>query len=161
MNKKYDIPDYNKYLSLKVDLKMWVILLYLIHPYWILVLSIVNRKDRTALLNIVYPDRLPMSLAAAAAIPTLLVLYALKHRKPNANSKVRWLWRNGRLLLLLSTILYASVPFISITLASTYKASNSVWIQLGICVLITLYLLLSRRVRDTFSDFPVMQEDEK
>ena len=80
MDRKYNIPDYHKHLSLKMDLTMWVVVLYLAHPYWILISSIVNRKDKTALIDAVYPDRLPMSLAAAAAIPTLLVLYAWQQR---------------------------------------------------------------------------------
>jgi len=156
---KYDIPDYDKYLCLKVTPPMWAAILYLIHPYWLLVLSVVNLKDKTGLIDAVYPDRLPMSLAAAAAIPALAVVYAWMKRKPDSGNKIRWIWINGKWFLTVSSILYMAIAATRIELVSAYQAHYLIWAQLGTGILIIVFLFTSTRVKDTFSDFPKSESD--
>lgn len=154
MKNTYDIPDYNKYLSLKVSPGLWLVLLYLLRPYLIVALSVVNPSDRMELINMFYQDRLPMFLSATAAIPAALLVFAWLKRLPGANDLVRAIWANGRLLLGFSALLNCITAYLPIYLGVTRKLDNLAWLQLGLSVLVIFYILLCQRVKDTFADFP-------
>ncbi len=154
MKKKYNIPDFDKYLCLKLNSALWLVLLFLLRSYLILIASIVNRRDPMALINLIYEDRLPMSLSAFASIPSLLVVYAWVKRKPGAANPVRWIWNHGSLLLSGSALLNCFVVFLPVFMGLTHEISIIAWVQFAIAVLIIIYLFTSQRVKDTFADFP-------
>ena len=95
-----------------------------------------------------------MSLSAAAAIPTLFVIYAWLRRVPDATDTVKSIWSKGRLLLGCSAALDCVVVYVPIYIGVVSKLSNLAWIQLGLSAFILLYIVFSGRVKDTFTDFP-------
>jgi hypothetical protein len=83
------------------------------------------------------------------------VLYALVRRTPRASRVVRWVWRRGRTLLILSAAvdivlaLYAVRPY--------DELSNGLFAALATCAAdayIMLYVFTARRIRDAFAEFP-------
>ncbi|MEE8429253.1 MAG: DUF2919 family protein [Gammaproteobacteria bacterium] len=161
MANQYPFSAYDKYLCLKPDFSVWLVLVFLLRPYVVVLLSIANRKDHTGLINLVYSDRLAMILAAIAAIPAIFVVYAFIKRKPDAPDKVRRIWQHGRELLLGSSFLNVLVVFLPLLTGIAREISTVGWAQFGISAYIIYYLFTERRVRDTFADFPQPAESDR
>lgn len=161
MVEKYPFSAYDKYLCLKPDVSIWLVLAFLLRPYVVIFLSIVNRKDAMGLINLVYFDRLAMILAAIAAIPAIFVVYAFIKRVPDAPDKVRWIWQHGRELLLVSSFLNILVVFLPLLTGLAREVSTVGWAQFGISAYIIYYLFTEQRVRDTFADFPQPAESDR
>lgn len=154
MQKKYDITDFDGNLCLRVSPLMWICMLFLFRAYLVALLSVVNFKDRLALINMFYSNHWQLSLAAFAGIPVFVVLYAWKSRKPGASARTQWIWRHGRNFLLFSVAL--NVLALSLPLLVGIKRQMDVFLlaEFLVCGAIAIFLLFSKRVSDTFSDFP-------
>lgn len=154
MQTKYPIYCYDKNACLKMNITMWLILLYLLKSYFIALLSVVNSSGRMQLIDMFYSDRLMLSLGALAGIPAILVIYAWIKREPNAPPLIRQVWRSGGVLLVISAILHACIIFVPLLLGTAHKIVISGWVQLFISLLIVFILYRSLYIRDCFSDFP-------
>ena len=154
MQKKYDITEYDEYLCLRVSPVMWIATLFLFRAYLIALLSVVNFNDRLVLINMFYSNHMQLSLGALAGIPVFVVLYAWKNRKPGASMRARWIWRNGRSFLAASAILNIMVIFLPILTGISHSVDGVEQAQIALCVAVLIFLFVSKRVSDTFSDFP-------
>ncbi len=156
MSKLYGFSEYDKYFSLKVCTELWIIILYLLRPYIVLIASMgASQGGSGGIRNILYPDDLSLTLAILATIPALLFVYAWSLRKPGAGTMVKKLWANGGKLLVAAAILDIAVVFTPLPGGIVSSIHALGWVQVVIAVIIIFYLLGSRRVRDTFADFPV------
>jgi hypothetical protein len=95
---------------------------------------------------------------AEALIPSAIitpVLVALLLRSPAASPPVRWIWRNGRLILLaavgLDTLICARALVSHALMESEFMQAAA-----GACVdaYFFAYFSLSRRAKDSFAEFP-------
>ncbi len=154
MSKYHSISRYDKNLCLKPNVTIWLVTLFLLRAYIILILSVVNMKDRTGLIDLFYPDRLAMSLAALAGIPAALFVYAWIKRKPGAPRHVRTIWGKGRAFLVVSALLSACVIFVPLWMGKVHAIYPRDWVQFAITVLIVIAVYSSSYIRDCFNDFP-------
>jgi hypothetical protein len=94
-----------------------------------------------------------------ALIPSLLaitVLYALCRRVPTASSTVRWIWTRGRLLLAVAAVLDIALLLIPIVRQGALDDSSVLSLIAAVFDgYFLLYVLIARRVRDVFAEFPV------
>ncbi len=161
MSKLYDFTEYDKYLCLKPSAELWLVMLYLLRPFIILLVTRMlshvapGVKDVENLRYLLYPDDLSLLVALLAAVPVLIFLYGLSKRKPGAGVLVRRLWKNGANLLAAAAILNVPIVFAPLLTGSLTRIHLLGWVQAGLAIVITGYLYSSRRVRDTFADFPV------
>ena len=158
MKNHHAISCYDKNLCLKPNLEIWLSLLFLLGPYLVLILSIVNLKDKTGLIDMVYASRQAMTLSALAGVPATFLAYAWTKRKLGASPFVRKIWRKGRTLLAVSALLNAFAVFAPFWLKIAHKITLVNWIQLAIALLIVVVVYTSSYMRDCFNDFP---SDEK
>ena len=154
MSKHHSISSYDKNLCLKPNFDIWLILLFILRPYLVLVLSVVNRKDRFGLIELVYPDRLAMSIGALAGVPAAFLVYAWIKRKPGASRFVRNVWGKGRMLLAVSALLGACGAFVPFWLGTVHAILPGDWLQFAISLLIVVVVYKSIYIRDCFDDFP-------
>ena len=166
MHKVYDFKDYDKYLSLKINFELWLIIAYFLRPVILKISTIqMGRGAKSAsvsgLKDIVYPHDFGFFLAFLTIIPVVLVIFAYMKRKPDAPDYIRTLWRYSGKLLLLTAALNVVVVFVPLILDLGYVINLLGWGQLAIAAYIIFYLLTSKRVRDTFADFPVDTEASK
>jgi hypothetical protein len=158
MTLKYPPSFYDENLNLKIGAGLLAVVLFLCRPYVVLLLSVANRNDKMGLLDLLYADRTALAAAAVAALPALAVLFAMIRRRPEAGPLPRKLWRWGRWLLLASTAL--NIPIVLMRITGTYpRIHNLDLLQLLAVTWIATYLLGSRRIRDTFADFPARNAD--
>jgi hypothetical protein len=154
MQMKYDITDYDENLCLRVSPIMWIAMLFLLRAYLIALLSVVNFNDRLALINMFYSNHMQLSLGALAGIPVLVVLYAWRNRKPDASARIRWIWRNGRSFVVVSAVLNTVAIFAPILLGISHHIADIEQVQVALCGVVLVFLFASKRVPQTFSDFP-------
>ena len=165
MSRVYPFAAYDKYMSLKLDSNLWFIIVYFLHPYILKASTIqmgrgAKSDSVSGLKNLVYPDDFGFFLAFVATIPVLLLIFAYAKRKPGASELVQSLWRNGRNLLAAAAVLNIIVVFIPFLANITHSINIYGWGQLALAVAIIIYLYSSKRVTDTFADFPEETEAE-
>lgn len=152
--KHYRDSDFDDHGTVKVSTLLWIIGVYLSRHALILALGGLStflgqgRADLSGL-SALYSS--PPFLASS--LPALAFLSLAIRRTPAAAKWIRSAWRNGRMFLLSA----AALDFI-ILLA--YWRANAIvinqWTLTGAIadIYIAAYLARSKRVRDTFADFP-------
>jgi len=163
MSKIYNFSDYDKYLSLKINFELWLIIAYFLRPVILKISTIqmgrgAKSDSVSGLKDLVYPDDFGFFLAFVTIIPVVLVIFAYMKRKPDAPDYIRTLWRNCGKLLLLAAALNVVVVFVPFLFDMAYRINLIGWGQVAIAAYIIFYLMTSRRVRDTFADFPAETE---
>ena len=166
MSKIYNFTDYDKYLSLKINFELWLIIAYFLRPLILKISTIqmgrgAKSDSVSGLKDLVYPGDFGFFLAILATLPVFLVIFAYMKRKPEAPDYIRTLWRHSGKLLVLTAVLNVVVVFVPFILNMAYRINLMGWGQLVIAACIIAYLVTSRRVKDTFADFPVDTGDDK
>lgn len=154
MANRYPFSAYDKFFCLKISIPLWVAILFLARPFAILLMSVVNRRDRTGLITIFYGDPISMGIDMLAALPVMLVVYAYVKRRPEASAFVRWIWTHGRSLLLASATMNVVSVFLPFIWEPASRLQTPELAKLAIAVMIIHMLITYRRVRDTFGEFP-------
>ncbi len=151
---KYGLDSYDDYFCLRPS---WVLILctvFLCRGLLLFALFGLSGGVPAALSEVVDAETLWRGCIAAA--PAALLLYAMTARAPGAPTFVRFSWRNGRLLLALSSLGYVGLAVMQLGtdprrwLFSPPATKALVVVELAILG----YLLLSPRVRQTFLEFP-------
>lgn len=157
--KKYAISNYNKHICLKANGLMTVISLYLLKPYLIAAASVVYRGSNSAL-DTFYPNKLIVSLEAAAAIPVIFLVFAWARRAPGAAKIIKYLCRNGKTLIMTTAFLQLCITSSPLWPQIDNTMTRLGWIQLLLLLLIIVVTALSTYMRDCFSDFPEPDHDD-
>ncbi len=132
---------------------MWLILLFLLRPYVIFVLSVANRSNRMQLIDMIYTDKMMLSLGALVGVPAALLIYAWTRRAPGAPHFVKQIWKNGRHLIAISSILNAGIV-VAAVLGRAHKVDVYGGVQLLVSLVIVAISYMSSYLRDCFADFP-------
>lgn len=164
MSRVYDYRDYDKHLSLKPDAGMWLVILYLMRPYIVLAASFRRGRgggsDASAIRDMIYPDDFVLTLGILATIPALLFIVTWAKRVPGAGDRIRWLWSNGGHLLAIAAACNIVIVFVPLLTGIISRIHLAGWVQIGLSLFIIGYLYTSRRVKDTFADFPADEPPE-
>lgn len=151
---KYDLNDYDSHFALRPSWLLIASMLFLCRG-WLLLLMI--GVSNVAGVSVELDDLVPTDHVwegLIAGVPSMLTLYAWLVRVPTAKAFVRAIWRNGRKLLTLSALLHIALVF-----AAEWPSTR--WLLEPVAAAIFLgdlwviaFVWLSRRVTDTFLDFP-------
>ena len=153
-SRSFDPGAYDEHLCLTPGPLFWLVSAFILRPLVVLIASITQRSDRFGLLNLLYPDQSWAFIHTGAALPTVLVVIAFLRRQPAASPVVRWIWRHGFALLLISLTLNA-VLLITPWFTHHARFTLPLMMQLVGCGLAAYVLLRSSRVRASFSEFPL------
>lgn len=151
----YSASSYDHYLCLKPPLLLWLAVLYLCRAVTLPAAMGIGtfagvNADAIAMFHGLW--------SMQTLLPSLIaicVLYALCRRVPNASAPVRWIWANGRILLIVSAGMDLVLSLIS--LIQHGEIDNQAMMALlaaAADAYFLLYILLARRVRDAFLEFP-------
>jgi hypothetical protein len=159
MSKVYPFSAYDKHMSLKLDSNMWLIIVYFLRPFIMKISTIqmgrgAKSDSVSGLKDLVYPNDFGFFLAFIATVPVLILIFAYAKRKPDASELIQSIWRNGRNLLVAAAVVNIVVIFIPFVMNLTHSINAYGWGQFAVAIGIIYYLYQSKRVTDTFSDFP-------
>ena len=165
MSKVYPFTAYDKYMSLKLDSNMWLIVVYFLRPFIMKVSTIQMGRGAKSdsvrgLKDLVYPNDFGFFLAFIATVPVLILIFAYAKRKPGASDLIQSIWRNGRNLLVAAAAVNIIVIFVPFFIHLTHSINVYGWGQLAAAVGIIIYLFQSKRVTDTYADFPKDPDDQ-
>lgn len=121
--------------------------------------SIVYRGNNS-ILDVVYPNKLIVSLEAVAALPVIFLLYAWIKRVPDASRLIRTLCNNGKILIIATALLQLGATSSPLWLPINAVMTRTGWIQLFIYFLIITITIFSTYMRDCFADFPEHHDDD-
>jgi hypothetical protein len=155
MQSSYAPSSYDDYDCLKPSLLLWLAVLYLSRA---IVMPIVMglgsyigvNNDALKMFRDLWSVQALLPSAIAA-----LVFVALVRRAPGASRPVRWIWTHGRMFLCTAAVLdliLSVMPLARIGEINDQTVPSLLAAVVDLYFL--LYLLVARRVRDTFSDFP-------
>jgi len=150
---KYDYTRYNQYDVLRLNWAYWLITLFLSRHVILLMLIGVSAGRSGAG---------PRNLALAALLepvffvsdlPAILLLFVAGARLPKSGSLSRFLWRQGRYLLVLSPGLYIGL----LLWQQGFDVAGFQPVTWGLATLnlaLMAYVMKSAYLRDLFSQFP-------
>jgi hypothetical protein len=152
----YHYSNYGDDFCLKPPLMLWVAVIFLsravLVPEILGIFSMAGvNSDAVAYLR---PHFNPLTLLPAVlAVP---VLVAMLRRAPSAATVVRWLWSHGRILLAAAAGMDLALALNDLVTWREFDSSlpPPPLLVAVFDVYFLLYVLLVRRVRDTFADFP-------
>lgn len=151
----YSESSYDHYLCLKPPLLLWLAVLYLSRAVTLPAAMGIGafagvNADAIALFRGLW--------SMQTLLPSLIaicILYALCRRVPNASKPVRWIWAHGRIFLAVSAGMDLVLSLIS--LIRQEEIDNQALVLLlaaAADAYFLLYILVARRVRDAFLEFP-------
>jgi hypothetical protein len=157
---KHDYLSYNRYDVLRPNWLFWTVALFLSrHLLLLILLGVSHGKGGGGPPNPAVGALLD-PLYFISDIPALAVLATLSARLPSGGTAVRFLWRNGRVLLLTSCALYLGLLFWQLgpDLAAYHPVT---WGMIALTVLVAAVLLRSEYLRDMFAGFPAPEPGKK
>jgi hypothetical protein len=151
----YPLSDYDDHLCLKPPVLLWVAVLYLSRactlPFAMAISHFagVDASAITMLRSFWSLDALLPSLIAA------VMLYAMVRRVPGAHRGVRWIWAHGRLVLAAAAVLDMALLAFGIFRQGEINDESFLSCLAGAFdVYFLVYIVTSKRVGHTFSEFP-------
>lgn len=91
---KYSLRHFDKYNCLKLSFIYYFILIFLLRGFAIAILSLVNLRDKLALIQWFYPESSMFYFSLLSGAPSLLLFYVIIQRRPDATNWVKTLWHN-------------------------------------------------------------------
>lgn len=161
----YTLDDYNQYGVLHVPFLLALSTFYLLKHWLIALLTLIPMTSDTGSIPSLLTTFLPIknytnTLLLYSCIPTLFVSVSMAKRHPKTRSTLlRWIWCNGKRLLLSSLLLETGIVLFYII--SSLKKLDEGWLMLlYIDGVLMLYLMRSQRVRDVFAEFPAIKKTD-
>jgi hypothetical protein len=151
---KYDHLRYNRYFVLKPNIGLLLIFAYYLKDVFmgaIVAASLFKARGGGAEMGALIAISSPRMLFSA--IPVIALFYALLHRVPDAGPRIRWVWRNGKHLILTSALLNSVLILITTTPLDTVAGKLLIGF-LVLNVVIVIYVYRSEVVTDVFAEFP-------
>lgn len=152
--KRYKAWDFDDYFCLKPPVLLIVAISYLCRSFLVFAIAMLGSiKGNTENMSLLLQAGGHPGHLAITGVPALFVLIALFRRSPNGGRFARWIWKRGRIFLATSAVLEISA---GLFLASQQGGETSLLTMtfLLLDLYILLYVLISKRVKDSFSDFP-------
>ncbi|WP_018690856.1 DUF2919 family protein [Algicola sagamiensis] len=149
----YEPKDFDRYHVLKPTFGFWLLVAIQLRAILIAVVSITFPDDRAFFLGFTYPDSTSFIFQALIAIPATTLCIALARRTENGRDFSAWVWKRGKLLLLLGCV----ADTVGILLQASMNQWLFEWITAVLLLLnfwLAVYMIRSRRMRDVFRDWP-------
>jgi hypothetical protein len=150
---RYDHTRYDRYDVLRPNWAFWAMVLFLSrHLIFLLLLGVSHGKGGSGPPN---PSlgALIEPIYFISDIPALVLAYVAGNRVPAAGNALRFLWRNGRAILILSIITYLALMIFK--LGAGVFDFHLLTVAIVLLNLVILAALLTNRYfRDLFAQFP-------
>jgi hypothetical protein len=162
MAKPYSIEDYNAHDVLKIPFNLGLVTAYLLKYFYIMILLPIFSKvpglSESVTLAMPFVNHFveqPANLVfLISSLPVVLVALAMFRRVPQtASAWLRWAWKRGKLLLLISV--WIDIALMLLYLAVGIRHLNEMYIAfLYLDAMCVLYLWKSSYIVDAFAQFP-------
>jgi hypothetical protein len=151
---RYDHTRYDRYDVLRPNWAFWAMALFLSrHLVFLLLLGISHGKGGGSSAPNPSLGALIEPVYFISDIPALVLMYVAGNRVPAAGNALRFLWRNGRTMLILAIIAYFGLMVFK--LGAAILDFHLLTVAIVVINLVILAALLTNRYfRDLFAQFP-------
>jgi Protein of unknown function (DUF2919) len=151
----YPLSYYDQHMCLKPPLFLWLAALYLSKAITLPAVMGIGAFAGVNSAAIALFHQFWSVYQLAPSLIAFCVFVALVRRAPNASKPLRWIWSHGRLLLSLSAAIDLVMSLvIPIWQGEVNQQAVLSFCAAGIDAYFLLYILVARRVRDVFAEFP-------
>ena len=152
---RYAASSYDESFCLKPPWLLWPAVLYLSRAITLPIAVGIGSYAGVGADAIALCRRLWSMDAVAPSLITMVFVLALCRRTPKASRFIRWIWANGRMILILSASVDLVIGLISaIREGELDEQALASLVRVVIDGYFLSYFLVARRLRDTFADFP-------
>lgn len=148
--RNYSYADFDQYLVLRPNIKLLAVMLYLSKNISLPLIAFAFGRGVDGHMSYILEGNKHLHLFLIASIPALLVIITWSRRMPNAGWLTRFIWNWGRWFLITSAILDG---LLILALDRSFNKDLEL-IYLVSDGSVLAFLLLAKRVRDVFDDFP-------
>ena len=157
---KYNFLRYNQYGVLKAHWPLKFCLLFLCRHMLLLIALVAMGFRGGGGPEMTYLTPLLDKAFIISDLPALAVFYLIGARRPESKDLYRWIWRNGRALILASVAMYLGI----VTLRNGLVLSNYAaveWVMIAGNAVVAFYAWRSQFIRDLFNEFPPPPGEEE
>ena len=150
---RYSPEDFDKFDCLKLSKVIWLAIIFVLRAYIVWLMSVTNMKDRTSVIQWVYPDPSFFYLSLLSGVFALWALLLISLRRPDANAWVKKQWQYTRVILLFALLFDFSVNVVGYFYWHLY---TPVWLLIYVLIFVVLswQLINSVRVQINLDEFP-------
>ncbi|MCP4699365.1 MAG: DUF2919 domain-containing protein [Gammaproteobacteria bacterium] len=156
----YTPDDYNQHDVLKTPALLILILLYQSkHVLFVLLPNLPRMGEMQRFLDLLEIASFDWGLLFSSLPAVAILVITINKRVPKAGLWPRWIWKRGRTLVILLSVL--EIGLLALYVAIGKREFNEAMLVLWyIDLLLLIYLFRSKRVRDVFNEFPVAEKTE-
>ena len=149
----YPIDAYDKHGLLKPSAMLWLALAFSAKAWVIFVMAGASREQGAQILEVLYPLRDNLYFGMATGLPALFLMWLTGQRYKN-NKLINTLWQQGKTILLAAYMTDCALQVYQLSLLhGAFSWSQAVILLLTLWL--SIYLVRSTRVRNTFADKPL------
>jgi hypothetical protein len=149
----YSVQDFDCYDCLKLSKRFYLCLLFILRGYIVWLLSVTNMRDRVSIIQWIYPETSMFYLSLFSGLLGVFILGVISLRRPNAQSWVKWSWRNSRTIIVIALLFDLSTHIIGYFY---WQLSSETWlITQSIITTVLIYMCYnSERLNINLKEFP-------
>ncbi|WP_299016023.1 DUF2919 domain-containing protein [uncultured Photobacterium sp.] len=149
----YPIDAYDKHGLLKPSAMLWLTLVFSAKAWIIFFMAGASREQGAQILEILYPVRDNLYFAMVTGLPALFLMWLTGQRHKN-KKLINSLWRRGKTILLVAYMTDCALQVYQLSLLDgAFSWTRSITLLLTLWL--SVYLIRSTRVRNTFADQPL------
>ena len=151
--KQYSVEDFDKYDCLKLSKSIYLVLLFVLRGYFVWLMSVTNMKDRTGIIQWLYPQTSLFYLSLLSGTVGLFVVLILSLRRPDARNWIKRSWPYCRVLLI-SALLFDFI--VSLVGFFYWQLLSMQWLLMqGLVIGVLVYFCFtSERMSINLHEFP-------
>jgi len=149
----YNIKDFDSFDCVKLSKGIYLSLLFVLRGYIAWIMSITNMRDKTAIIQWLYPDPALFYLSLTSGVVGLYLLLIISLRRPDAANWIKTSWRHYKSIIIVALLVDLIIEFLAYWFWQLSSIST-LGIHVSIAVVIIYVTLKSKRIRINVAEFP-------
>ncbi|TPH16395.1 DUF2919 family protein [Litorilituus lipolyticus] len=151
--KNYSVNDFDKFDCLKISIRVYLVLIYILRGYVVWVMSVTNMRDRVGIIQWLYPEQSLFFLSLLSGLMGLFVVLILSLRRPNAPQWVISIWPYSRVILIIALLFDYLINLLGYF---QWQLFSPLWlaIQGGVVIFLIILCYSSDRININLREFP-------
>ena len=149
----YGVHDFDSFDCVKLSKGIYLSLLFVLRGYIGWIISITNMRDKTAILQWLYPDPALFYLSLASGVIGLYLVLVISLRRPDAANWVKVSWRYYKSIIIVALMVDLLVE-VSGYWYWQLSSLTALFSHSAIAIIICYFTLRSKRVALNVTEFP-------
>ncbi len=149
----YSIKDFDSFDCVKLSKGIYLSLLFVLRGYIAWIMSVTNMRDKTAIIQWLYPDPALFYLSLISGVVGLYLLLIISLRRPDAASWIKTSWRHYKSIIIVALLVDLVTEFSAYWLWQL-SSITTLATHTSIAMVIIYFTLRSKRIKINVAEFP-------